>query len=84
MKAGGIGLNLTMAQKVIIVDPWWNNSVEQQAFCRVFRIGQTQETSLTRFVVEKTVDQNMIEMQQRKQEEIDQVMDAKNKKKKQT
>jgi SNF2 family DNA or RNA helicase len=79
LKAGGIGLNLTMAQKVIVVDPWWNSSVEQQAFCRVFRIGQEHETSLTRFVVENTVDQNMIEMQQRKQEEIDQVMDSKKK-----
>jgi SNF2 family DNA or RNA helicase len=77
LKAGGIGLNLTMAQKVIVVDPWWNNAVEQQAFCRVFRIGQDQETSLTRFAVENTVDQNMIEMQQRKQAEIDQVMGEK-------
>jgi SNF2 family DNA or RNA helicase len=77
LKAGGIGLNLTMAQKVIVVDPWWNSSVEQQAFCRVFRMGQEHETSLTRFVVENTVDQNMIEMQRRKQEEIDQVMDTK-------
>ena len=77
LKAGGIGLNLTMAQKVIVVDPWWNSSVEQQAFCRVFRIGQEQETSMTRFVVENTVDQNMIDMQMRKQEEIDQVMDPK-------
>jgi len=79
LKAGGIGLNLTMAQKVIVVDPWWNSSVEQQAFCRVFRIGQEQETNLTRFVVENTVDQNMIDMQAKKQEEIDQVMDSKKK-----
>jgi SNF2 family DNA or RNA helicase len=76
LKCGGIGLNLTMAQKVIVVDPWWNSSVEQQAFCRVFRIGQAQETSMTRFVVEKTVDENMVKMQDRKQHEIDQVMDG--------
>jgi SNF2 family DNA or RNA helicase len=76
LKCGGIGLNLTMAQKVIVVDPWWNSSVEQQAFCRVFRIGQAQETSMTRFVVEKTVDENMVKMQDRKQNEIDQVMDG--------
>jgi SNF2 family DNA or RNA helicase len=76
LKSGGIGLNLTMAQKVIVVDPWWNNSVEQQAFCRVFRIGQESETAMTRFVVEHTVDHNMIMMQDRKQEEIDQVMDS--------
>jgi SNF2 family DNA or RNA helicase len=76
LKCGGIGLNLTMAQKVIVVDPWWNSSVEQQAFCRIFRIGQAQETSMTRFVVEKTVDENMVKMQDRKQHEIDQVMDS--------
>lgn len=75
LRCGGVGLNLTMAQKVIVVDPWWNSSVEQQAFCRVFRIGQEQETSMTRFVVEKTVDENMIRMQERKQKEIDSVMD---------
>ncbi|TLD37757.1 putative serine/threonine-protein phosphatase [Venturia nashicola] len=74
-RCGGVGLNLTMAQKVVIVDPWWNSSVEQQAFCRVFRIGQEQATSMTRFVVEKTVDENIIRMQERKQMEIDSVMD---------
>ncbi|GAB7343261.1 hypothetical protein MBLNU457_1317t1 [Dothideomycetes sp. NU457] len=46
LKCGGLGLNLTMANKVICVDPWWNNAVEQQAFARVYRIGQTKETSL--------------------------------------
>jgi SNF2 family DNA or RNA helicase len=76
LRCGGVGLNLTMAQKVIVVDPWWNSSVEQQAFCRVFRIGQASETSMTRFVVEKTVDENMIRMQERKQKEIDDVMDG--------
>jgi SNF2 family DNA or RNA helicase len=81
LKTGGVGLNLTMAQKVIVVDPWWNSSVEQQAFCRVFRIGQEHETSMTRFVVEKTVDENMIRMQERKQTEIDEVMDGNKRKK---
>jgi SNF2 family DNA or RNA helicase len=76
LRCGGVGLNLTMAQKVIVVDPWWNSSIEQQAFCRVFRIGQESETSMTRFVVEKTVDENMIRMQERKQKEIDDVMDG--------
>lgn len=102
LKCGGIGLNLTMAQKVIVVDPWWNDSIEQQAFCRVFRIGQAKETSMTRFIVKNTIDTNMIAMyetlllkkpsfveatakfclrQQRKQAEIDQVMDPQNRKK---
>ncbi|KAF2083196.1 hypothetical protein K490DRAFT_52277 [Saccharata proteae CBS 121410] len=75
LKCGGLGLNLTMASKVICVDPWWNNAVEQQAFCRVFRIGQEQETQMTRFVVRGTVDEDMIKMQNRKQAEIDKIME---------
>lgn len=48
LKAGGVGLNLTMASKVIIIDLWWNESVEQQAFCRCFRIGQTRPVDICR------------------------------------
>lgn len=77
LKAGGIGLNLTMASRVIILDPWWNDCVEQQAFGRVYRFGQTQETAMTRFVVSGTVDQSMIEMQIRKRKAIDMVMEGK-------
>lgn len=48
LKAGGVGLNLTMASKVIILDLWWNQSVEQQAFCRAYRIGQEREVDVCR------------------------------------
>ena len=48
LKAGGVGLNLTMASKVIIVDLWWNESVESQAFCRCFRIGQDRPVDICR------------------------------------
>ena len=48
LKAGGVGLNLTMASKVIIIDLWWNESVEQQAFCRCFRIGQDRQVDICR------------------------------------
>lgn len=74
LKCGGVGLNLTMASRVIVIDPWWNHSVEDQAFCRVFRIGQIHETFLTRFAIKNTVDEAMINMQNRKQDEIDEVM----------
>lgn len=74
LKSGGVGLNLAMASRVIIVDPWWNYSVEEQAFCRVFRIGQLQNTYMTRFAVRNTVDEAMINMQERKEEEIDEVI----------
>ena len=67
--------NLTMAQRVIIVDLWWNEAMERQAFGRVYRIGQTQETHLVRMVVRDSVDQKMLKTQQRKSEEISKAME---------
>ena len=64
-----------MASRVIMLDPWWNDATEQQAFCRVFRIGQKEETYMSRLCVKNTVDERLIEMQKRKQEEIAEVMD---------
>lgn len=71
---GAVGLNLTMASRVVILDPWWNSASEQQAFCRVFRFGQRETTCLTRFCVKNTVDERLIQMQERKEKEIDSVM----------
>ncbi|KAG8527381.1 uncharacterized protein KY384_007533 [Bacidia gigantensis] len=68
-------LNITEASKVIVVDLWFNTCVEQQAFCRVYRIGQTAETHLTRFVVKDTIDEKLISMQQRKDKIISAAMD---------
>lgn len=73
LKSGGVGLNLTMATKVISVDLWWNNSVEQ-AFCRVYRHGQTKPTEITRFIVNDTVDERMQQMQDDKKVQIDGVL----------
>lgn len=64
-----------MASRVIMIDPWWNSASEQQAFCRVFRIGQKEKTEMTRLCVKHTVDERLIDMQKRKQEEIDAVME---------
>ena len=64
-----------MASKVIMIDPWWNSASEQQAFCRVFRIGQKEETFMSRLCVKDTVDERLIQMQERKQTEIEAVMD---------
>ncbi|KAL8815806.1 MAG: hypothetical protein Q9223_005095, partial [Gallowayella weberi] len=75
LKAGGVGLNLTMASKVICVDLWWNSSVEQQAFCRVFRIGQENETFITRIVAKNTVDDKLQQMQEAKAKAIGQAID---------
>ncbi|KAF2682087.1 hypothetical protein K458DRAFT_370647 [Lentithecium fluviatile CBS 122367] len=79
LRCGGLGLNLTMASRVIVIDPWWNSAAEQQAFCRVFRFGQRETTFLTKFCVRNTVDERLIQMQEKKQKEIDEVMEDKNK-----
>lgn len=67
LKCGGLGLNLTAAQKVLLIDPWWNKAIEQQAFCRIFRIGQSSPTSLTRFVCRNTIDEAMMQVKEKKQ-----------------
>ncbi|CAI6332506.1 unnamed protein product [Periconia digitata] len=79
LRCGGLGLNLTMASKVMILDPWWNSAAEQQAFCRVYRFGQREQTFLTRLCVKNTVDERLIAMQERKQREIDAIMEDKGK-----
>lgn len=58
-----------------MIDPWWNSASEQQAFCRIFRIGQRAETYMSRICVENTVDQRLIDMQERKEKEINEVME---------
>jgi SNF2 family DNA or RNA helicase len=75
LRCGGLGLNLTMASRVITLDPWWNQAVEQQAFCRVFRIGQTKETSMTHLCVKNTIDAAIYALQSSKQENIDAALD---------
>ena len=75
LKCGGVGLNLTMASRGICIDLWYNSCVEQQAFCRVFRIGQDSETFITRFVVEKSADCKLMDMQLRKNALISRAME---------
>ena len=60
LKAGGVGLNLTGADTVIHVDPWWNPAVEAQATDRAHRIGQTNKVTYIDLVTEKTVDEKII------------------------
>jgi len=69
-RVGGVGLNLTEATRMIIMDPWWNAAVEVQAFARIRRMGQTNETQLVCFYVEGGREQKMMEMQQRKEKDI--------------
>ena len=66
LKAGGTGLNLTAANYVILLDPWWNPAVENQAADRTHRIGQTQPVTVYRLVAEDTVEERVIELHQQK------------------
>lgn len=70
LKAGGVGLNLNMASKVIILDLWFNSAVEAQAYCRAFRIGQMNHVEVLRFVVKDSIDEDLIDMQERKDLEV--------------
>ncbi|KAF3934176.1 hypothetical protein ABW20_dc0104524 [Dactylellina cionopaga] len=75
LKAGNSGLNLTVASHVIIIDPWWNPYVEEQAIDRAHRIGQTREVYVHRLIISNTVEDRILELQDRKREIISQAMD---------
>lgn len=66
LKAGGVGLNLTEADTVIIYDPWWNPAVETQAADRAYRIGQDKPVFVYKLITENTVEEKMLAMQERK------------------
>ncbi len=66
LKAGGIGLNLTAADYVYIVDPWWNPAVEQQAIDRTHRIGQTKNIFAYRLICKDTLEEKMLQLQEQK------------------
>ncbi len=68
LKAGGVGLNLTSADYVFIVDPWWNPAVEQQAIDRTHRIGQNKTVFTYKFITKDTVEEKILALQQRKKE----------------
>ncbi len=66
IKAGGVGLNLTEADYVFILDPWWNPAVEQQAIDRTHRIGQTKNVFIYKFISKDTVEEKILALQNRK------------------
>jgi superfamily II DNA or RNA helicase len=66
LKAGGTGLNLTAADHVFLVDPWWNPAVEDQAADRAHRIGQDKPVMVYRMVARDTVEERILELQERK------------------
>ncbi|MBR6471197.1 MAG: DEAD/DEAH box helicase, partial [Victivallales bacterium] len=66
LKAGGVGLNLTAADYVYILDPWWNPAAEAQAIDRAYRIGQTRPVFAYRMIAQDTVEEKVLDMQNRK------------------
>ena len=66
LKAGGVGLNLTAADYVYLVDPWWNPAVEQQAIDRTHRIGQTKNIFAYRMICKDTIEDKILHLQERK------------------
>ena len=78
LKAGGLGLNLTAAEYVYLLDPWWNPAVEAQAIDRSHRIGQTQHVFAYRLICRGTVEEKILELQQKKRDLADAILNADN------
>lgn len=66
LKAGGVGLNLTNAHHVYMLDPWWSFAIESQAIDRIHRMGQTREVKVFRFIIRNSVEEKMLKIQERK------------------
>jgi SNF2 family DNA or RNA helicase len=78
LKAGGLGLNLTAAEYVFLLDPWWNPAVESQAIDRAHRIGQTNQVFAYRLIARDTVEEKVLELQKSKRDLADAIISADN------
>ncbi|EWM25491.1 snf2 super family [Nannochloropsis gaditana] len=67
LKAGGVALNLTHANHIYLMDPWWNPAAEMQAIDRTHRIGQYKPIFATRFILENTIEERILKLQEKKQ-----------------
>ncbi|KAL6948907.1 hypothetical protein ACO0QE_001386 [Hanseniaspora vineae] len=66
LKAGGVGLNLTKANKAFLMDIWWNAGIEDQAIDRIHRIGQKRDVFVKRYIIKNSVEEKMLKIQERK------------------
>jgi SNF2 family DNA or RNA helicase len=76
LKAGGFGLNLTAADYVLLLDPWWNPAVEDQAADRTHRIGQTRPVTIYKLVARDTIEEAILSLQADKRRLVDDVLDG--------
>ena len=75
LKTGGYGLNLTAADTVIIVDPWWNPMGENQAIDRAHRIGQTKKVMVYKIITKGTIEEKILTLQQNKREMFENIIE---------
>ncbi len=74
LKAGGLGLNLTAADYVFILDPWWNPAIEAQAVDRAYRIGQKNQVFTYKFISKNTVEEKILNLQRNKQKLAEEII----------
>ena len=75
LKAGGVGINLTAADYVIHLDPWWNPAVEAQATDRVHRMGQKNKVIVLKMITKGTIEEKIFELQEQKRKLITEIID---------
>jgi SNF2 family DNA or RNA helicase len=76
LKAGGVGINLTAADYVIHMDPWWNPAVEDQASDRAHRMGQLRPVTIYRLVARHTIEEGIVELHQHKRDLADSLLEG--------
>lgn len=76
LKAGGLGLNLTAADYVVHLDPWWNPAIEEQASDRAYRMGQTRPVTIYRLVTQHTIEEKIIELHHNKRDLADTLLEG--------
>uniref|UniRef100_A0A8C5F7T1 Helicase-like transcription factor n=1 Tax=Gadus morhua TaxID=8049 RepID=A0A8C5F7T1_GADMO len=78
LRAGGVGLNLTAASRVFLMEPAWNPAAEEQCIDRCHRMGQTRKVFVTKFIVKDSVEENMVKIQRGKQDLVEKAFGSKN------
>jgi SNF2 family DNA or RNA helicase len=76
LKAGGIGITLTAAETVFLMDPWWNPSIEKQAMDRVHRIGQDKKVTIYRFITQNSIESGIQRLQEKKSSLFSEIIDS--------
>ena len=76
LKAGGLGINLTAANYVILLDPWWNPAIENQAMDRTHRLGQKRVVTVIRLISSQTIEEKILNLHEKKQDLSDNILDG--------